>query len=36
MVSIAFPVDGVNLNFVAAGEMGCFHCTDERFDSAWS
>jgi hypothetical protein len=33
--TITFPVHGVTLNFLAEGELGCFHCTETRFDSGW-
>jgi hypothetical protein len=30
-----FPADGITLNFLAEGEVGCFHYTEARFDSGW-
>jgi hypothetical protein len=30
MVSITFPTDGITLNFLVEGEMGCFQCIEAR------
>jgi hypothetical protein len=32
-VNITFPADGVTLNFLLEGELGCFHCIEAWFDS---
>jgi hypothetical protein len=31
--SITLPVDGLTLNSLVEGELGCFQCTEARFDS---
>jgi hypothetical protein len=32
-VSITFPADGVTLNFLVEGELGCIHCTEAHLSS---
>jgi hypothetical protein len=32
MVNIIFPADGITLNFLVEGELGCLHCIEAGFD----
>jgi hypothetical protein len=32
-LTVLIPADGVTLNFLIEGELGCFHCIKVRFDS---
>jgi hypothetical protein len=34
-VSITFPADAITLNILPKGEVGCFQCTEARFDLGW-
>jgi hypothetical protein len=34
-VSINFPADGITLNSLIEGDLGCFHCIEAYFDLGW-